>query len=69
MITDSFQFFTQSMVNVTNNIKEGKTAAFKERKEAEDHARQKGSYVYDLLCQSVKGNDEKVKIYGYAVPN
>lgn len=68
MITDQFEFFTQSMVNVTKNIEKGLTKAFRERKEADEYARQKGSYVYDLLFQSVK-KDAKLQIYGYAVPN
>lgn len=69
MITDQFEFFTQSMVNVTAKIKEGKTRAFKSKSEAEDYAKRKGSYIYDLLCQSVSNTDSKLKIYGYAVPN
>lgn len=66
---ENLQFVTSDKINVTSRITKGITARFTCRKEAENHARQIGSYVYDLYCYATKASqDSPIKFYGYAVP-
>ena len=66
---DNLQFLTQSGVNVTNLIKEGKTEKFTCRNQAYQHARVTGSYMYELNCYVDHKPQRIVQHYGFAVPN
>lgn len=66
----NFQFRTESGVNVTEKIFEGRTRIFRSRQLAEAYARKIRSYRYLLECHEPikKGASIKIDIYGYAVP-
>ena len=67
--TNKVVFNTYEGVDVTKRIKEGETVPFTDRQEAEKHATQTRSYVYDLYCYSVvDGKHTKPEFYGFAVP-
>jgi len=63
------RFYNNSLVEVTESIKIGKTRIFKEEKHAEavEYARERRSYTYELRVR--KTNKSKIESYGYAVPN
>ncbi len=62
------QFLTEAGVNVTSLINQGKTEKFTCRNEAYKHARETGSYVYNLNCYVDHKKERIVKPFGYAVP-
>ena len=62
------KYQTDEGVDVTKKIDKGETKAFplRERQAAEDYARQKRSYIYELYVVLKKG---KTYLWGYGVPN
>ena len=66
------KYYTTQNVNVTQRIRDGKTQLFtgdKAKDEAEAHAKEKGSYVYECL-KELRESGKWVKVFvGYAVPN
>lgn len=63
----NFRFRTESGVDVTEKIFEGRTKIFTSRRLAEAYARKIRSYRYLLECHE-QGASIKTDIYGYAVP-
>lgn len=62
------KYQTDEGVNATEKIEKGETKAFplEDRQAAEDYARQKRSYIYELYAVPKKG---KTYLWGYGVPN
>jgi hypothetical protein len=61
------RFYKEMGVEITANVKEGKTKIFEDRNEAEVYARQARSYVEGVRYTEAPKHD-KIKIYGYGVP-
>ncbi len=66
LLNEGIQFFTAENINVNNNIKKGLTTISKCRNEAEELAKLKCSYVYDVFAQGI--NELRPTFFGYAVP-
>ncbi|WP_109438376.1 hypothetical protein [Aquimarina sp. AU119] len=59
------KLFTENRTDVTLRVKRGLTSFFECPKEASIHARQTGSYVYNIF----KNNKDKKRVFaGYGVP-
>jgi hypothetical protein len=66
---DRLIFTNNAGENVTKRIKDGRTVPFTNYSDATAHAKQTGSYVYDLYCYKVKdGKQTDSEFYGWAVP-
>lgn len=59
------KYFTENNIEVTRRIEDGLTKFFQCVKEAQQHARQTKSYVYEIF--EFKKNNNKV-FAGYGVP-
>ena len=59
------KYYTLEGLDVTERINKGKTAYFTEQADAEAHAKQKSSYVYDIRLKDKRG---KIVEQGYGVP-